>query len=207
VGPNGTGVRSRLLPSIHDRRLWLLAAAGVVIVGLCVFRAAHTYAPQSTATEAAVTGPAPAFELYDENSPSHLVRLSSYLGRQRVFVVFYDGSKGVHSSQALDLLRAEWPRLRKADVYVLAISKALPQENRKEMAQFGPYPFPLLTDIDLSVYRAWGRYDEEHRQRLDGVFLVDRKGEVAWSRKAGSPEPLADLTATVAAVAGGGGNR
>jgi peroxiredoxin len=195
------------LPSIHDRRLWLLAAAGVVIVGLCVFRATRTYAPQSTATEVAVTGPAPAFELYDENSPSHLVRLSSYLGRQRVFVVFYDGSKGAHSSQALDLLRAEWPRLRKADVYVLAISKALPQENRKDMAQFGAYPFPLLTDVDLSVYRAWGRYDEEHRQRLEGVFLVDRKGEVAWSRTAGSPEPLANLAATVAAVAGDGGNR
>ena len=124
-----------------------------------------------------------------------------------MFVAFYDGALGAHRSQTLDLLRAEWPRLRKADIYVLAISKALPQENRKDMAQFGSYPFPLLTDIDLSVYRAWGRYDEEHRQRLEGVFLVDRKGEVAWSRTAGSPEPLANLAATVAIVAGGGEHR
>jgi peroxiredoxin len=132
------------------------------------------------------------------------VRLSAYLGRQRVFVAFYDGSKGAHRSHALDVLRTEWPRLRKVDVYVLAVSKALPQENRKDMAEFGTYPFPLLSDVDLSVHRAWGRYDEEHRQPLEGVFLVDRKGEVALSRTTRRPEPLANLEGTVASVVGGG---
>jgi peroxiredoxin len=190
------------LARAHDRRLWLLAAAAVVIVGLCVFRATRTYAPQVTGTAASLTGPAPPFELYDENSPSHLVRLSTYLGRQRVFVVFYDGSKGAHSSHALDLLRAEWPRLRKADVYVLAVSKALPQENRKDMAQHAAYPFPLLSDVDLSVYQVWGCYDEQRRQPLEGVFLVDRKGQVAWSQARGGPEPLANLESTLAAVIG-----
>jgi len=189
----------------HDRRLWLLAAAAVVIVVLCAIRATRTYAPQSTATAAPLTGPAPAFELYDENSPSHLVRLSTYLGRQRVFVVFFDGSKGAHRSHALDVLRAEWPRLRKADVYVMAVSKALPQENRKDIAGHGKYPFPLLSDVDLSVHQAWGRYDELRRLPLEGVFLVDRKGQVAWSRASGGPEPVGDFEATVAAVVGGGG--
>jgi peroxiredoxin len=187
-------------PQLRDRRLWLLVAAAIVIVGLCVFRATRTYTPQSTATSAALFGPAPPFELYDENSPSHLVRLSAYLGRQRVFVVFYDGLAGAHRSHALDVLRTEWPKLRKADVYVMAISKALPQENRKDMAEHGHYPFSLLSDVDLSVHRAWGRYDEERRQPLEGAFLVDRKGEVAWSGDAGSPEPISKLEATVAAV-------
>ena len=194
---------SLLLP---DRRLWLLGAAAVVIVGLCVFRVTRTYAPQSTATPAAQTGPAPAFELYDENSPSHLVRLSAYLGRQRVFVVFYDGSQGAHHSQVLDVLRTEWPKLRKADVYVLVISKALPQENRKDMAAHEKYPFPLLSDVDLSAHRAWGRYDEQRRLPLEGAFLVDRRGDVAWSRETGGPEPLANLEATVQAVLGSHGD-
>jgi peroxiredoxin len=189
-------------PRLSDRRLWLLGAAAVVIVGLCVFRATRTDAPQSTLAPAPLTGPAPSFELYDENSPSHLVRLSSYLGRQRAFVVFYDGLPGAHRSHALDVLRTEWPKLRKADIYVMAISKALPQENRKDIAEHGKYPFPLLSDVDLSVHRAWGRYDEERRQPLEGVFLVDRKGQVAWSRENGGPEPLSNLEATVAAVEG-----
>ncbi len=118
------------------------------------------------------------------------MRLSSYLGRQRVFVVFYDGLQGAHRSHALDVLRTEWHELRKIDVYVMAISKALPQENRKDMAEHGHYPFPLLSDVDLSVHRTWGRYDKDRRQPLEGVFLVDRKGQVAWSRKAGGPEPV-----------------
>jgi peroxiredoxin len=178
----------------------------VVIVALCAIRATRTYAPQSITTAAPLTGPAPAFELYDENSPSHLVRLSTYLGRQRVFVVFYDGTKGAHRSHKLDVLRAEWPRLRKADVFVLAVSKALPQENRKDMAAHGPYPFPLLSDVDLSVHQAWGRYEEQRRLLLEGVFLVDRKGQVAWSSATGGPEPLANLESTVSAVVEGGEN-
>jgi peroxiredoxin len=177
-----------------------LAAAAVVIVALCAFRATRTYAPQSTGSAALLTGPAPAFELYDENSPSQVVRLSSYLGRQRVFVAFFDGSKGANRSHALDVLRAEWPRLRKADIYVMAVSKALPQENRKDMAEHGRFPFPLLSDVDLSVHRAWGRYDETREQPLEGVFLVDRAGRVAWSRKSEAPEPLTDLESTVAAA-------
>jgi peroxiredoxin len=191
---------------VHDRRLWLLAAAAVVIGVLCVFRATRTYAPQSTATASGLTAPAPAFELYDEKSPSHLVRLSSYLGRKRVFVAFYNGSKGANRSHLLEVLRAEWPRLRKADIYVMAVSKALPQENRKDMAEHGKFPFPLLSDVDLSVHRAWGRYDEARHQPLEGVFLVDRAGRVAWSRKSDAPEPLSDLESTVAADMSGGEN-
>jgi peroxiredoxin len=195
-------IRSTEVPRLRDRRLWLLAAAAIVIAGLCAFRATRTYTPQSTATAVPVTGPAPAFELYDENAPSHLVRLSTYLGRQRVIVAFYDGSNGAHRSHALDVLRAEWLRLRKADVYVMAISKALPQENRKEIAKHGQYPFPLLSDVDLSVHRAWGRYDEQRKKPVEGVFLVDRAGQVAWSGASGEPEPLSNLEAAVAAVEG-----
>ena len=189
-------------PRLWDRRLWLLGAAAAVIVGLCAFRATRTYGPQSSATLGGLTAPAPAFELYDENSPSHLVRLSTYLGRQRVIAVFYDGSQGAHRSHALDLLRTEWAKLRKADVYVLAISTALPQQNRKDMAAYEKFPFPLLSDVDLSVHRAWGRYDEQRRQPLEGVFLVDRKGRVAWSNKNAAPAPIENLDATVAAVEG-----
>jgi peroxiredoxin len=88
----------------------------------------------------------------------------------------------------------------------MAVSKALPQENRKDMADHGQYPFPLLSDVDLSVHQAWGRYDEQRRLPLAGAFLVDRKGQVAWSRAMDGPEPLADLESTVAAVVGGGEN-
>jgi peroxiredoxin len=190
---------------VRDRRLWLLAAAAVVIAGLCAFRATRAYVPQSTAAAAPLSGPAPSFELYDEQSPSHLVRLSAYLGRQRVFVVFYDGSKGAHGSQALDLLRLQWKRLRRADIFVMAISKALPQENRKDGAEHGTYPFPLLSDVDLSVHRAWGRFDDKRRQPLEGAFLVDRKGQVSWSRETGVPQPLDNLEATVEAVRGSDG--
>ena len=78
--------------------------------------------------------PAPEIELYDQSSPSRIVRLEAYLGRQRVIVVFFDGPAGAHSSTMLSYLRENWNRLRQANIYVMAISTALPQENRKDIA-------------------------------------------------------------------------
>ena len=74
----------------------------------------------------------------------------------------------------------------------MAISTALPQENRKDIAQHGDFPFPLLSDPDFHVHRAWGRFDESTGKPLDGVFVIDRKGSVAWSRTTNTPQPVRD---------------
>jgi peroxiredoxin len=172
-----------------DKRVFLLALAAGVIGGLCAFKATRHYAPPTSIAAQALTAPAPEFELYDQNYPSHIVRLEGYLGRQRVILAFFDGKAGAHASPVLNRLRAEWGRLRKADIYVLAISTALPQENRKDIAKHGEFPFPLLSDPDFHVHREWGCFDKSAGKPRTGVFLVDRKGWIAWSRQTNGPQP------------------
>jgi peroxiredoxin len=180
-----------------DKRVLLLALSGAVIAGLCAFKATRTYSPPSTVAARPIAEPAPPFELYDQSSPSQFVRLFGYLGRQRVLVVFFDGRAGAHASDVLNRLRDEWNRLRQAEVHVMAISTALPQENRKDIAQHAAFPFPLLSDPDFHVHRAWGRFDEATGTPQQGVFLVDRKGWVTWSLETNAPRTLDDWESAV----------
>jgi peroxiredoxin len=180
-----------------DKRVYLLLIAASVIGGLCAFKLTRHYAPPTSITAQALAAPAPEFELYDQNSPSRIVRLEGYLGRQRVIVAFFDGQAGAHASPVLNRLRSDWSRLRKADVYVMAISTALPQEDRKDIAKYGEFPFPLLSDPDFHVHREWGCFDTSAGKPQTGVFLVDRKGWITRSRQTNAPQPVQNWESVV----------
>jgi peroxiredoxin len=180
-----------------DRRLLWLAFAAVMIVGLCVLKLARRYPAQSSIPVRPGARPAPGIELYDQSSPSQIVRLEAFLGRERVFVIFFDGQAGAHSSTTLSYLRENWNRLRRANIHVIAISTALPQENRKDISQYGAFPFALLSDPDLHVHQAWGRFDVKRAKPLFGLFFVDRKGWVAASAESSVPTVTEDWKSVV----------
>ena len=77
-----------------DKRVFLLVLAAGVIGGLCAFKVTRHYTPPTSVAAQALAAPAPEFELYDQNSPSRIVRLEGYLGRQRVIIAFFDGQAG-----------------------------------------------------------------------------------------------------------------
>jgi peroxiredoxin len=180
-----------------DKRLLLLGLAAGIIVGLCVLKLARHYPPPSRIAARPVAKPVPGVELYDQSSPSKIVRLESYLGRERVFIVFFDGQVGAHASPVLGYLRENWERIRPANIHVIGISTALPQENRKDIAEYGAFPFPLLSDPDLHVHRAWGRIDAKTAKPLFGFFFVDRKGWVASAEESSVPQVTKDWKSVV----------
>lgn len=171
-----------------DRRLLLVLAAGLVIGGVCVYRVQTNkpldYAAQVRAATTYV--PAPAFEGVDENN--EMFRLSSYLGRHRVIVAFYDGAAGADRSRELIALRDRAEDLKQEDVKVVGVSPAIPQENRRALISLGPLTFPLISDVDFSIHRRWGRLSVDEKP-LTGLFLIDRKGTVAF--QGGAPRPAA----------------
>ena len=87
-----------------DKRLVLLVMAGGIIGGLCTFELTRHYAASGALHAPPLSIPAPAIELYDQSAPSKIVRLEAYLGRQRVFVVFFEGQAGAHASPTLGYL-------------------------------------------------------------------------------------------------------
>lgn len=171
-----------------DRRFLMVLIIGLAIVGVCVYRLQinQPYDYDVSFKAATIYAPAPLFEGLDEHN--QMFRLSSYLGRHRIVVVFYDGKAGADRSLALIGLRDHAAELSRMDVKTVAVSQAIPQENRAALKQLGELPCPLVSDVDGTIHQRWGRLTSDGAP-LTGLFLIDRKGSVAFS--AGTPRSYA----------------
>ena len=173
---------------MKDRRLIFVFALGVLIATVTIARIVtnqpQTYEEQVAA--AVMMRPAPGFEALD--SEGHLVRLSAWLGRHRIILVFFDGERGADQDADLLKLRDRFAELKETDVKIVGVTLSIPQINRAAMDRAGgTFPFPLVSDIDfqspegtMRIHRHWGRLDAIGEQPLKGVFLIDRKGQVAY---------------------------
>jgi len=177
--------------SLKQILLVLLLFAGVVIAALCYYKITRTYQPVDIKRlRPTVKKNAPLFELYNHHKPQELVRLSSYLGRHRIILVFFDRKTGVMNDLVLKQLGKYQPQLKSTSTQVFAISDALPQTNRALIKQFRKekespgfqFPFPLLSDPDYKIHRAYGLYDEQSQSPLQGVFIIDRLGQIEWAQ-------------------------
>lgn len=181
-----------------DRRLFVVALAAGVIAAASAWKMTREPTPQPRAEDLVFPLPAPGFELPDQSSRA--VRFGAFLGRHEMFVVFFSAEDGVEQSAVLNLLREHREELERRGTKVFGISTALPQENigvtqiddsGPERSQSrGKYPFSLLTDLDRSVHRGWGRVSGDGETPLTGVFFVDRAGLV--NSRDGKPAPLFD---------------
>ncbi|MSR57789.1 MAG: redoxin domain-containing protein [Planctomycetaceae bacterium] len=168
------------------RKLFLvIPVSAVLIAGLIVYRLNRPPpVPAATAIASAVR-PAPLFQLYDENS--QIVRLAErYIGRHKLLIVFFDGSKGVDANELIkDLSRdVDFRAIAETKAVVLAISALRPSELRPANNEQGervrreqPIPFPLLADIhDYEVHRLYGAWDDDTGEPREAVFVIDRTG-------------------------------
>lgn len=61
-----------------------------------------------------------------------------------------------------------------------------PIEKSKDLAQSLGLTFPLLSDPDLAVIRAYGVADESNEIAWPSEFIVDRDGTIRWRATAQS---------------------
>ena len=178
-----------------DRRIWGVLAAGVAIAAICGWRVtvnkSQSYSEQLAA--ARIERPAPGFEALDAHN--QMFRLQRYLGRHRVLVVFFSAEESAAVDAGLAAVMQAYPQLHDRDIQVVGVSTALPQENRAALAHWDKIPFPLVTDIDLSIHGRWGRLERETGEPLSGVFLIDRKGTVLCY--GATPLPAEDVPALI----------
>lgn len=188
-------------------RVLVLPLAALVIIALVVYRVQRERRAFPIALPAG-RQLAPRFELYDQQN--RLVKFERYLGRTKLAVVFFDGPAGADVDPWLRQLRDHHDAVSRAGagVQVIAVSTATPFAiHQAEERAGGPFPFPVLTDIDprqpipAPVHRLWGLYDDETNTTRTGVFLVDRAGMVTTG--AGGPVPVPDADAAIAALCRG----
>jgi peroxiredoxin Q/BCP len=123
---------------------------------------------------------APDFTLLDENGEQ--VKLSQFKG-QRVVVFFYPKAMTSGCTREACDFRDEVDVFEKKRVAVLGISKDPPAAQRKFKEKYR-LPFPLLSDQDLEVQKAWGAWGKKNMygKMVEGTIrttvLVGADGKV-----------------------------
>ena len=101
---------------------------------------------------------APDFALLDEEGEK--VRLSDYKGR-KVVVFFYPKAMTSGCTREACDFRDEIALFNKRKVAVLGVSKDKPESQKKFKEKYH-LPFPLLSDPDVEVQKAWGVWGEKN---------------------------------------------
>ena len=122
--------------------------------------------------------PAPDWTLQDDKGQEH--SLKQYRGKP-VVVIFYLGFGCLHCAEQLKAFAPMTEEFKKAGVSLVAISTD-DQEGLKQSIEGydKAFPFPLVSDAKLDVFKAYRSYDDFEKQSLHGTFLIDEEGLVRW---------------------------
>ncbi len=121
---------------------------------------------------------APGWALPDPDGKTR--SLSEYHGRP-VIVVFYLGYGCLHCAEQLQAIAKKHDDIRAAGFEVIAVSTDK-QENLKRACENleKVFPFPLVADPEMTVFREYRCYDDFEKAALHGTFVIDAQGKIRW---------------------------
>jgi peroxiredoxin len=141
--------------------------------------------------------PAPGFEL-PHNPGEPPVRLADLTARGNVVLLFFPLAWSPTCTQEMCMLRDDYDRFGDLDAKVVGVSVDSPFALRAWAAE-ERFPFPLLSDFNRQVSRAYGAlYDDFFG--LQGVskraaFVIDRGGVVRYAEVLDDAGQIPDLGA------------
>ncbi len=129
------------------------------------------------------------WSLKDFNGKVH--SLKDYRGRP-VVVIFYLGYGCLHCAEQLEAFAPKTDAFRKAGYELIAISSDNMQELKKSHDNYkkGKFPFPLVSDAKLDIFKKYRCFDDFEGFELHGTFVIDGNGNVRWQDV--SYEPFMD---------------
>jgi peroxiredoxin len=100
-----------------------------------------------------------------------------------VVVIFYLGAGCVHCIEQLNLFAPVASDYKEAGISIVAVStesvEGLKRTLEKSKSEEG-FPFPLVSNEGLEVFKAYRAYDDFEKMPLHGTFLIDGNGMVRW---------------------------
>jgi peroxiredoxin len=123
--------------------------------------------------------PAPAFTLTDGSGKT--VSLAQHKGRP-VVVIFYRGYGCIQCMEQLNSFAQKSREFAEQGIDLVAISTDPPEKLNKALRPYqekGGFPFPLLSDAKLEVFKAYRLLDFDD-QPMHGTFLIDAQGRIRF---------------------------
>ncbi|MBI4657438.1 MAG: redoxin domain-containing protein [Verrucomicrobia bacterium] len=108
------------------------------------------------------------------------IALQDYHGKP-VVVIFYLGFGCLHCVEQLKTFAPSQPQFAEAGISMVAIGTDSVEALKKSLAKAErAFPFPLLPDQNLEVFKAYRAFDDFEQIPLHGTFLIDGEGLVRW---------------------------
>jgi peroxiredoxin/tetratricopeptide (TPR) repeat protein len=109
------------------------------------------------------------------------VALSQYRGKP-VVVIFYLGHACLHCAEQLQKFAPLTQEYADAGISLLGVSTDSQADLKLAWKNFneGAFPFPLVSDNELNVFKACRAFDDFENQALHATFFIDADGLVRW---------------------------
>ena len=121
---------------------------------------------------------APAWSLIDHESQP--VSQESLLGKP-VVVIFYLGAGCLHCVEQLGKFAPRYDDFAKLGIEVVGISTDPPAKLQQAHQNYnGNFPFRLLSNDDLTVFKVYRCFDDFEEKPLHGTFLISPDGHILW---------------------------
>lgn len=126
--------------------------------------------------------PSPAVSWTLPDSDGKEYSLKDYAGRP-VLVIFYLGDGCLHCIEQLKAFAPVTKDFEAAGISLVAISLDGPEGLKKSLSTSGiegGYPFPLLSDTSMKLFKKYRAFDDFEDIPLHGTFLIDGDGMIRW---------------------------
>ncbi len=110
------------------------------------------------------------------------MKLEHYRGKP-VLVLFYLGSGCLHCVEQLKAFSPLAGKFNAEGISIVAISSEPLDSLKKSLTTLQAHEtinFPLLSDGDRNVFKAYRAYDDFENAPLHGTFLIDGAGLIRW---------------------------
>ena len=122
------------------------------------------------------------------------VRLSERLREGRVLLAFYFEDATPTCSTEVAALKDAYETLRELGADVIAVSADSVESHRAFAERLGGVPFPLASDGELRVARAYDVVAEDDpRRSRRALFVIEQDGVIAYAANPFSPNSLSQL--------------
>jgi peroxiredoxin Q/BCP len=138
-------------------------------------------APTLAADPPKVGDDAPDFSLVGSDGKTH--KLSDHKGKQAVVIAWFPRAFTGGCTKECKSFKEDGAKIREFDVAYFTASNDKPEENKKFAESLG-VDYPILSDPDSSVAKAYGVYNAERNAALRWTFYIGANGKILFIDKA-----------------------
>jgi len=131
-------------------------------------------------SELKVGDTAPDFELEDQNGKK--VKLSNFRGKKNVLLAFFPAAFSPVCTNEIGALREKEEPIMKLDAAILTSSVDGIWTEKAFAKELG-VKYAVLSDFHRKVIPLYGEYNAEKGEAKRSVFVIDKKGRIAYKRE------------------------